>query len=233
MIEPREPTPPTRMQAVGYVVLIPLAMGLLLLWPAGSWLWRPGWLLIAVFLVATAIAAFILWRVNPVIFAARSRVQAGTEGWDRLLLAIFFPLFVSILPIASLDAGRFHWTTVPAWAVFLGYGLLLAGMALTTWAQAVNRFFEPGVRLQTERGQHVIDTGPYALVRHPGYVGAIAMCFGFALALGSLAALVPAVATSALLVLRTAWEDGLLQTSLPGYANFAARVRFRLLPGIW
>ena len=111
--------------------------------------------------------------------------------------------------------------------------LLIAGIAVTAWAQAVNRLFEPGVRLQTERGQHVISSGPYVFVRHPGYVGALMMFAGIALALGSWWALVPAAVAGALLVLRTSWEDALLQARLDGYGRYARRVRFRLVPGLW
>jgi len=117
--------------------------------------------------------------------------------------------------------------------VLFGYAAILAGIAVTAWAQAVNPFFEPGVRIQSERHQHVVDTGPYRLVRHPGYVGALLLFLGMALALGSLWAPIPAAIASVLLVLRTAWEDDLLQAELPGYADYARRVRGRLIPGIW
>ncbi|MNZ97793.1 Isoprenylcysteine carboxyl methyltransferase (ICMT) family protein [compost metagenome] len=140
---------------------------------------------------------------------------------------------MAILPVAALDAGRFHGSAVPAWAVLAGYLGVLAGIGVTGWAQAVNPFFEPGVRIQSERHQRVIDGGPYRFVRHPGYVGALFLLFGMALALGSFWALVPAALAAALLVLRTAWEDRLLRAELPGYADYARRVRWRLLPGVW
>lgn len=140
---------------------------------------------------------------------------------------------VAILPVATLDAGRFHWSSPPLWLLAAGYIALLAGIAVTAWAQAVNPFFEPGVRIQSERHQRVIDSGPYRAVRHPGYSAAILLFFGMAFALGSLWGAVPAFVASAVLVLRTAWEDALLHRELPGYPAYAARVRWRLLPGIW
>jgi protein-S-isoprenylcysteine O-methyltransferase Ste14 len=97
----------------------------------------------------------------------------------------------------------------------------------------VNKFFEPGVRIQIERGHGVIDTGPYAIVRHPGYVGACLLFAGTALALGSLWALVPAGLSTSILTLRTHWEDRTLQAELIGYRDYAQRARFRLLPGLW
>jgi protein-S-isoprenylcysteine O-methyltransferase Ste14 len=97
----------------------------------------------------------------------------------------------------------------------------------------VNKFFEPFVRIQTDRGHRVIDTGPYALVRHPGYVFGYLSFLGIPLALGSLWALIPAILTGSLLVLRTIWEDQMLREELPGYKEYAQRVRYRLVPGIW
>jgi protein-S-isoprenylcysteine O-methyltransferase Ste14 len=97
----------------------------------------------------------------------------------------------------------------------------------------VNKFFEPGVRIQVERGHRVVDTGPYAVVRHPGYVGACLLCAGTALALGSLWALVPAGLCASILILRTHWEDQTLQGELMGYRDYARRVRFRLIPRLW
>jgi protein-S-isoprenylcysteine O-methyltransferase Ste14 len=115
----------------------------------------------------------------------------------------------------------------------LGYLLLITGWIGVAWAETVNPFFEPGVRIQTERGHHVIDTRPYAIVRHPGYVAASVMFAGFAISLGSWWALIPAGVGSLVLVLRTVWEDRTLHVELPGYATYATRVRFRLIPGVW
>lgn len=223
----------SRAAAVKYAIGLPLGLLALLFLPAGSIGWRPGWIFVGVVVLAFGISAAILARVNPAIYRARSRFQPGTKDWDKALLAIILPAMVAVLPVASLDAGRFHWSSVPDWTVVLGYGLMLAGIAATGWAQAVNPFFEPGVRIQSERHQRVIDTGPYRFVRHPGYIAAIMLFFGMALALGSLWALVPAAIASAVLALRTSWEDRLLRAELPGYADYARRVRYRLIPGIW
>jgi protein-S-isoprenylcysteine O-methyltransferase Ste14 len=123
---------------------------------------------------------------------------------------------------------------VPWWGCVLGYALLITGMVGLTWAQAVNKFFEPTVRIQTDRGHKVIDTGPYAIVRHPGYVSAYLLFVGIPLALGSLwAALIPAILMVPALVLKTLWEDQTLQEELPGYKGYAQRVRYRLVPGVW
>jgi protein-S-isoprenylcysteine O-methyltransferase Ste14 len=145
-------------------------------------------------------------------------------------------LFVAILVIplvGGLDDGRFHWSSMSWRVVALGYIVQLAGWIGVAWAQTVNRFFEPGVRIQTERGHQVIDIGPYALIRHPGYFAAVLLFVGIALSLGSWWALIPAGFGSLVLVLRTVWEDRTLHAELPGYAEYAQRVRFRLVPGVW
>lgn len=230
---PREPPAMSRNKAIAYAVGLPLALLLLIFLPAGTLAWWPGWIFIAVLVIAFGASALVLARVNPIIFRARSRFQEGTKAWDRALLAMILPTMVAILPVAALDAGWFQWLPVPLWAVVVGYVAMLWGIAVTAWAQSVNPFFEPGVRIQSERYHRVIDGGPYRFVRHPGYVAAIVMFFGMALALGSVIALLPAALASALLVLRTAWEDRLLRAELPGYDDFARRVRWRLVPGVW
>jgi len=228
-----EPPPMSRATATGYAIGLPLALVALVFGPVGRLDWLPGWRFIVFLVAAYGIAAWVLARVNPVIFRARSRFQPGTERWDLILLALMLPAMLLEIPLATLDAGRMMWSTVPPAIVLLGYVLLGAGIALGAWAQAVNRFFEPGVRLQRERGQQVISTGPYAIVRHPGYVSAFMVFAGLALALGSYWALVPAAVASAILIVRTAWEDALLRARLDGYAAYAGRVRYRLLPGVW
>ncbi|WP_210162935.1 methyltransferase family protein [Pleomorphomonas oryzae] len=230
---PRDPSAMSRSAAIAYAIGLPLALLVLIFLPAGSIAWVPGWIFIAVLVLAFGASALVLARVNPIIFRARSRFQRGTKAWDRALLAAILPAMVAILPVAALDTGRFHWLPLPLSAVVLGYAALLGGIAVTAWAQAVNPFFEPGFRIQSERHQHVIDGGPYRFVRHPGYIAAIVMFFGMALALGSVLALLPAVLASALLALRTSWEDRLLQAELPGYDDYARRVRWRLVPGLW
>lgn len=223
----------SRTKAIAYAVGLPLGLLALVFLPVGRLDWLPGWYFIAFVGVAYGASALILARVNPAIYRARSRFQPGTKRWDMILLWLMLPAMVAEVPLATFDAGRMAWSAVPLSVVILGYVLLGAGIAVTAWAQAVNRFFEPGVRVQRERGQNVVSSGPYAIVRHPGYVGALMMFAGIALALASWWALIPAAWAGAILILRTSWEDALLQAELDGYADYARRVRFRLVPGIW
>ncbi len=212
---------------------VPPFLALLLFLPAGTLAWERGWIFCLVFLATCLVVGLIVWRVNPEIVAARSRPHAGTKRWDKILALFLAPSLIAILPVAALDDGRFHWSHAAGWVCGLGYVLFLAGMAIVSWAEAVNKFFEPTVRIQTDRGHKVIDTGPYGIIRHPGYVGATLLFAGIALALGSYWALIPAGLSSLLLIVRTRWEDRTLQAELPGYAEFAQRVRYKWIPGIW
>jgi protein-S-isoprenylcysteine O-methyltransferase Ste14 len=191
--------------------------------------WWQGWLFLAVFALQIVLLALYIWRTNPEVFVARSKMQKGTKGWDRVLFYLLQALILAIFPAAGLD----HWSAAPVWVIVLGYVMLSVGMAGTAWVMRVNKFAEMSVRVQTERGHQVVDTGPYAFVRHPFYVAAFPLFGGMPLALGSYWALIPAAMTAIALVVRTAWEDRTLQNELPGYREYAGRVRYRLLPGVW
>jgi protein-S-isoprenylcysteine O-methyltransferase Ste14 len=231
--QPGHPEPTDRRRlilSVGWTLLI---FVLCLFLPAGTWAWPRGWLFFFVTLVTSIVITVYLQRVNPDVVAARVNRHEGTKGWDRILLGIFIPMMVLILPVAALDDGRYHWSHVPWWACGIGYVLLIAGMAGVTWAESANKFFEPTVRIQTDRGHKVIDTGPYAIVRHPGYIAGCLLCLGMPLSLGSFWALIPAALACLLLILRTVWEDRTLRDELSGYREYAQRVRSRLIPGVW
>jgi protein-S-isoprenylcysteine O-methyltransferase Ste14 len=208
-------------------------LAVLLFVPAGRVTWTRGWVFLLVFTLLMTGGILYFRRVNPEMFAVRRRVHPGTKGWDKIVIRLLFLAILAIPLIAGLDDGRLHSSSMSWSLVGFGYLLLLTGWILFAWAETVNLFFEPGVRIQTERGHHVIDTGPYAIVRHPGYFASFLLFAGFALSLGSWWALIPAGFASLLLILRTIWEDRTLHAELPGYTAYAKRVRFRLIPGVW
>ncbi|QDV52243.1 methyltransferase family protein [Gimesia fumaroli] len=212
---------------------LPVFIALFLFLPAGTWAWPKGWLFVLILLGVISAVFLVLQRVNPEVIVARSRFHEGTKGWDKILLSFYFPAMAAVLLVAALDDSRFHWFPVPWWVCGVGYALLLAGIGIVTWAESVNKFFEVTVRIQTDRGHSVIDTGPYAIARHPGYVGGILHAIGMALSLGSLWALIPAGLASMVLIVRTQWEDQTLQEELNGYKEYAMRVRYKLIPGVW
>jgi protein-S-isoprenylcysteine O-methyltransferase Ste14 len=185
-------------------------------------------------LVGTLVVAGVyLLFVNPEVVVARIRFHRGTKRWDIILLCFLLPAVCAVFLVAALDDRRFHWLPVPWWVRGIGYVLFLVGVGIFTWAESVNKFFEPTVRIQMDRGHKVIDTGPYAIVRHPGYVGFMLFSVGGALCLGSLWALIPAGLVCVLLVLRTRREDETLQAELSGYNEYAQTVRYKLIPGVW
>jgi len=161
------------------------------------------------------------------------RLGKGTKRWDFVWGSIFGPILLAVHVVAGLDAIRFEWSTMSPLLWPIGLILFVSGAALLSWSMGVNPFFEKTVRIQTERGHRVIDTGPYAFVRHPGYVGFSGWCVSAPLLLGSWWAFLPAILSVIGLVVRTALEDRTLRQDLEGYAAYSERVRYRLLPGIW
>jgi protein-S-isoprenylcysteine O-methyltransferase Ste14 len=210
-----------------------LVLAVLAFWPAGTLAWSRGWWFLGIFLLSTIVAIAYVWRVNPEIFAARRGIGSGTKGWDLVLAPLAFAAFLAVPVVAGFDDGRFHWLPLVDWLVVLGDVAFVAGFALAIWALAVNRHFEPTVRIQSDRNHQVIDTGPYAVIRHPGYASAVFMAVGMALGLGSVWALLPAAVAAVVLACRTLLEEETLREGLPGYADYARRVAYRWVPGLW
>ncbi|MBN1477505.1 isoprenylcysteine carboxylmethyltransferase family protein [Candidatus Sumerlaeota bacterium] len=187
--------------------------------------------------MATSIALALVVAVAS-LFAdsgmAMERFRPGPGGRDRFTLMASKLLMVGSLLIAGWDVGQHHWSdSVPLTLQIVSLVFFTAGIAVMEWAMVVNLFFSTLIRHQTERGHRVVTEGPYRLVRHPGYAGAIVAMPLMGLALGSWLAAIPAFAFSLLLIRRAAIEDRFLRGELEGYDDYAARVRWRLLPGVW
>ncbi|HEV7277107.1 MAG TPA: isoprenylcysteine carboxylmethyltransferase family protein [Devosiaceae bacterium] len=204
----------------------------LLFLPAGTLAWPAGWWFYLFMLAALAVATLVVVRANPGIFETRSGFKPGTKGWDLVLVALLAAALVAVPVVAGLDF-RWGWSDMPLPLLLLGYPLLLAAIALLSWAQAENRFFELGVRIQGDRGHYVVDSGPYARVRHPGYIASVLLAAGGALALASWWALLPAVLVAVILAYRTLREEETLSAELSGYTHYRRRVRYRWIPGLW
>ena len=182
----------------------------------------------------------ILAVVMIVSFAAldpdllRERMRPGGNK-PPLALRVFSLVLLMHWIVAGLDRGRFHWSDdVPGWLQGICLFTVGSGYALALWAMRVNRFFSSVIRIQTDRGQRVVTTGPYAFVRHPGYTAGILIIAASGPALGSwLAAVLVVIFSPPFLLYRTITEDRILQVELAGYSAYAARVRWRLIPGIW
>jgi protein-S-isoprenylcysteine O-methyltransferase Ste14 len=218
------------------LTLVYLLIPAILLVCGGEIGWWQAWVFL-VLIVAVGIGSRA-WgeRRHPGLMAERLKFDKapGVKPWDKVLsplmaISISFPLVI----VAGLD-HRYSWSPAfPVWLNILGFILMAAGYAFASWAMAENRFFSGAVRIQTDRGHAVCDSGPYRIVRHPGYAGNALPLPGIALALSSLWTFIPAAAALVIIVIRTALEDRTLQEELPGYAEYARRVRYRLVPGIY
>lgn len=196
---------------------------------AGALAFPTYWVYVATF-AAVFVASFLL--LDPDL--ARERMRPGGKR-PPIGLQIFTGVLFTHWIIAGLDHGRFHWSdTVPPWLQWLGLSGVAASFVLCLWAMRANRFFSSVIRIQSDRGQVVISNGPYRFVRHPGYVAGIVLVTTSGLALDSwLATALLVVCSLPFLLYRIITEDRVLQAELPGYRDYAARVRWRLLPGIW
>ena len=194
--------------------------------------WTLGWIYVGIVVVTLTINLASLLRWNPELIRRRVGLRKGTKTWDSVWLVLFTPVVIAIYAVAVLEARDEPWSA-PGAAWLLGLAIFVPGWALVIWSMVVNPFFEKAVRIQTDHGHRVIDTGPYAYLRHPGYVGFVGWMLSTPLLLASAWAFVPALLAVVCLVIRTALEDRTLHAELPGYAEYAARVRFRLIPGVW
>jgi len=192
-------------------------------------IWRDFWGLMALFVLAQLV---YVGRVNLQILKHRAFLKKGTEPWDWVWLPLFLAAVVGILVVAGNDV-RSSGELLPQWVRPVGLVLFVLGGGLFLRAMGENPFFEKTVRIQHERDHHVVDTGPYRVVRHPGYVGLIGWVISFPLLLTSPQAIYPTGLAIILIVVRTALEDRTLRNKLPGYADYATRVRARLVPGVW
>jgi protein-S-isoprenylcysteine O-methyltransferase Ste14 len=210
-------------------------MGLLLFLAAGSWRWAQGWAFLAIFALGSVAFSAWLLRRDPALLAARlgPLVQRGQPTWDRVFLLSFVGIWCAWLVIMALDAQRWRTSNVPPWQNVVGGALVIAGFLATVLVFRENSFAAPVVRVQAERGQRVIDTGPYAVVRHPMYAAAVLYLAGMPLLLGSWYGLAIAPLMIAGIAPRAVFEERLLKRDLPGYADYMRRVRYRLIPGVW
>jgi protein-S-isoprenylcysteine O-methyltransferase Ste14 len=201
---------------------------------AGRLDWVMAWVYLGLNVLGVAVNALVLLRINPALIAERARSSAGAKVWDKRLTKLLgLPAFLAVPIVAGLDV-RFAWSgSVHCSCHGAGVALWGVGFGLVSWAMASNRFFSTSVRIQTEREHTVATGGPYRFVRHPGYVGVIVLLVAIPLVLGSWWALVPAACAMIVLIVRTVLEDRTLLDELDGYQDYAERVRYRLLPGVW
>lgn len=214
-----------------FIVVIPFLPLLL----SRQWNWLEAWAYAIISILGFIISRLLAAKHHPDLIKERSQFmqQADVVAWDKILSPLVGLGGGLILLVAGLDA-------LYNWSMPFHIGLkisslvvILLGYALGSYALIANRFFSGTVRIQNDRGQHVISGGPYRWVRHPGYAGAVLTYLATPCFLDSIWAFLPAIVIVSILILRTSLEDQYLQEKLPGYQDYVKQVRYRLFPGIW
>jgi len=198
--------------------------------------WIPGWIYAALTLLSIIGSRLLVARKNPDTLAERAQSfkTEDAKAWDKklmVLVGLIGPTIVLI--VSSLDVCLGWSPILRGWVTSLGLVIMILGLLFSTWAFLENKFFSGIVRIQTDRGHYVIDTGPYRFIRHPGYAGAIWAQIGIPVYFNAFWGLIPAVGLIAIIILRTALEDKTLQEELSGYSQYARKTKYRLFPLIW
>ena len=209
--------------------------GAALFLPAGTIAWRGGWIFLGEMVLFSAASVAWLAKYDPSLLKERlgSPIQKGQTHWDKVFMLIMIVIWYGWMVLMALDANRWHLSEAPDWVMYTGAALIALGFLAVLRTFRENTFAAPVIKIQEERGQKVIDTGPYAIVRHPMYAGALLYMLGTPLVLGSWLGLAVLPFIVGLLVVRIFIEEAALHKGLPGYNEYMARVRYRLVPGVW
>ena len=215
-----------------YLALFPVILFIL----AGDWRWIEGWLFSVIFLVMCHSTLLYLYFYDPALLKERfgSPFQPGQKGWDKVLLSLFFVDFLVWFAIMPLDARRFHWSpTFPLWLKAIGTVLLVLSIVLVFEALRENTFAAPVVKMQKERGQTVVSTGMYGVVRHPMYAGALLLFVSGPVLLGSVWGLIVSLILIVTIAVRSIGEEAMLKQELEGYSDYMRRVKWRMIPFVF
>lgn len=207
--------------------------GLTLFGTAGRLDWPGAWAFVIFFFFFLFFVLVWGTRNAPDLLDERGSRAANVPRWDKIIMTTYRVTLMVLMITAALDAGRFRWSHVPLGVQILGGSIVFLGSCLVFWCFRTNAFLSSDARIQADRGHCVVRGGPYRYVRHPMYIALIVLMPSVALLLGSWWALIPAGMIVILFSIRTAFEDRMLRTELAGYAEYAASVRFRLVPGVW
>jgi len=214
-------------------LIAPMLMAALYFLSAGDTQNQRAWFFFTLFFVFSLLINGILFIKKPVLLYHRSKFKSDAKGWDKWLMPI---AVISGFHLQSVIMGfdaRFNWSFIDQRYIILGNILFLLSLILSTWAMYVNQHFEAHVRIQKDRKHEVITTGPYAIVRHPGYLAFVLGTLGIPLILGSFYGILVGSIASLLILLRTIKEDNTLKKELEGYTTYTKNVKYRLVPGLW
>jgi len=222
-----------------YLVRLPLILilqAVVLFLSAGRFNLPRVWIYLGAISIQTLASVMLISKFNPTLIMGRAQsiTKQDIKAWDKVLMpAVLVIQYVVLLAVIGLDVGRFQWSSLGIIYTTVGFIMLVVGAVLGVWAAISNPYYEAVVRIQSDRDHKVVTTGPYRIVRHPGYVGAILAIVSTPLIIGSIFGLIPAGIVVILLFIRTALEDRTLQNELDGYSDYAHNVRYRLLPWVW
>lgn len=210
-----------------------LMMVVLVFCSAGTLRYWQGWAFVSYYVVISVLALKKL-KANKSLLMERIKPGPGVKWWDKIIFYIYVPLTMISIVFSSMDGGRFHFSpAIPIGIYIIVYAIMVCSYSFIMWAMFTNNFFSSRVRIQSDRGQYVVQEGPYKFVRHPGYFGVLFWQPSTSISLGSVWGLIPAVLAVVTIIVRTYLEDRMLQKELPGYSEYAKKVRYRLIPGIW
>ena len=208
-----------------------------LMWPAGIWHWREAWVLVGLWTVFGVVMTHYLLRHDPALLAERMKLvplHKEQKVWDKVIMLLFFIAGIGLYIIPGFDVVRYEWSEpLPLWARVIAMTVHLPCFLFLGWVMRENTYLSQVVKIDKERGHHVITTGPYALVRHPMYTVIIVLLFAVPVALGSRFALFVAMFLTVLLIVRTYLEDSTLHTELEGYPEYTKQTPYRLIPKVW
>jgi len=217
---------------IEYIIAVPF-MALVFFLALGHTNLMSAWVFFCVAFIGSLSSILVLANKHPEVLNHRGERKKGTKIWDKFFPAFLIFGYYAQIIVAGLDLGRYHWSFLNLGYIALGIVLYMIGAYVLHLAMAENTHFEKTVRIQEDRNHHVISTGPYRYIRHPGYFGAILWSIGIPLALGSIYSLLLGVFVIIMIIIRTALEDATLKRELAGYLEYTQKIRYRLFPGIW
>ena len=216
------------------VILFNTIVGLVFFLSAGTTQWAQVWILLALWVCYYLY--MLIWglRKSPDMVLERAKgIQKEGKEYEKNVLGVYFLTFAALIIVSGLDVGRYSWSEVSRLVEVFAFIPVLIAYILPLWAVSSNPFTAGVMRIQEERGHHVISSGPYRFIRHPMYLGTVIFGIFTPLFIGSWWALIPGAAMVCVFIVRTRLEDRVLQKELPGYKEYAKKVRFKILPYVW
>ena len=200
---------------------------------AGRFIYWPGLVYVFIGLIMFTLNLTVL-RLDSGLMSERSKPGEGVKKWDKMILGLSFLVTICMYITAGLDSGRFHWSPDFNWSIYvIGIIMTASGQLIFLVAKKQNKFFSSTVRIQTDRGHTVCDSGLYKVVRHPAYLGSVIQAIGFPLLFGSLWSIIPVSILVIFLLIRTYLEDKTLNKELKGYSEYSGKTRYKLIPYLW